>query len=184
MAEALTAALLPSSQRCEEVESLQSQLAQERELRAVMEGCLMEEKMAWRRVTGELVENHRLAQDMRAALAQLGACRSELLCRLSAPERSITAVQGGPTGSKGERGGVSCMSPLTFLRTRTLPPLLAVKQGLSGFSTDELKQKLDSSEEELGEPGEGELRRCHQRCLIFILGCFLQWGSCKLCFRV
>ncbi|CAG04367.1 unnamed protein product, partial [Tetraodon nigroviridis] len=115
--------------RCEEVESLQSQLAQERELRAVMEGCLMEEKMAWRRVTGELVENHRLAQDMRAALAQLGACRSELLCRLSAPERSITAVQGGPTGSK-------------------------VKQGLSGFSTDELKQKLDSSEEELGEPGE------------------------------
>ncbi|XP_072312447.1 ankyrin repeat and SAM domain-containing protein 3 [Eucyclogobius newberryi] len=64
---------------CEEVEGLQSQVSQEKELRTVMEGCLMEDKMAWRRVHAELVENHRLAQDMSATLAKSRACHSELL---------------------------------------------------------------------------------------------------------
>ncbi|XP_020779946.1 ankyrin repeat and SAM domain-containing protein 3 [Boleophthalmus pectinirostris] len=65
--------------RCEEVEGLQSQVSQEKELRTVMEGCLMEDKMAWRRVHAELVENHRLAQDMNATLAKTRACCAELL---------------------------------------------------------------------------------------------------------
>uniref|UniRef100_H2US03 Ankyrin repeat and sterile alpha motif domain containing 3 n=1 Tax=Takifugu rubripes TaxID=31033 RepID=H2US03_TAKRU len=76
--------------RCEEVASLQSQVSQEKELRAVMEGCLMEEKMAWRRVNAELVENHRLAQDMSATLAEFRAGRSELLSRLTTEEKSIS----------------------------------------------------------------------------------------------
>lgn len=67
--------------------SLQSQVSQEKELRTVMEGCLMEDKMAWRRVHGELVENHRLAQDMNATLAESRACRSQLLSRLTAEEK-------------------------------------------------------------------------------------------------
>lgn len=49
-----------------------------------MEGCLMEDKMAWRRVHTELVENHRLVQDMNAMLAKSRACRSELLCCVTA----------------------------------------------------------------------------------------------------
>ncbi|KAG9349875.1 hypothetical protein JZ751_026228 [Albula glossodonta] len=57
--------------RCEEVESLQGQVSQEKELRTVMEGCLMEDKMAWRRVHSELVETHRLAQDMSTALEKV-----------------------------------------------------------------------------------------------------------------
>uniref|UniRef100_A0A3B3ZMF9 SAM domain-containing protein n=1 Tax=Periophthalmus magnuspinnatus TaxID=409849 RepID=A0A3B3ZMF9_9GOBI len=65
--------------RCEEVEGLKSQVSQEKELRTVMEGCLMEDKMAWRRVHTELVENHRLAQDMNATLAKTRACCTELL---------------------------------------------------------------------------------------------------------
>lgn len=99
--ETFMAALLSSSQRCEEVASLQSQVSQEKELRAVMEGCLMEEKMAWRRVNAELVENHRLAQDMSATLAEFRACRSELLSRLTT-EKSTSGVQGGHTEVKGE----------------------------------------------------------------------------------
>ena len=75
-------------QRCEEVESLQSQVSQEKELRTVMEGCLMEDKMAWRRVHAELVENHRLAQDMSAILAETRACRTELLTCLTADGNS------------------------------------------------------------------------------------------------
>ncbi|KAM9837788.1 ankyrin repeat and SAM domain-containing protein 3 [Aulostomus maculatus] len=70
--------------RCEEVESLQSQVSQEKELRTVMEGCLMEDKMAWRRVHTELVENHRLTQDMNALLAKTRVCRSELLSCVTA----------------------------------------------------------------------------------------------------
>ncbi|TNN03994.1 hypothetical protein fugu_001023 [Takifugu bimaculatus] len=110
--------------RCEEVASLQSQVSQEKELRAVMEGCLMEEKMAWRRVNAELVENHRLAQDMSATLAEFRAGRSELLSRLTTEEKSISGVQGGHTDVR-------------------------VKEGLSCFSNIELKKKLDSNEEEL-----------------------------------
>lgn len=96
------AALHPSPQRCEDVASLQSQVSQEKELRAVMEGCLMEEKMAWRRVNTELVENHHLAQEMNATLAEFRAWCSELLSRLSAEEKSIAGVQGGQAGVKGE----------------------------------------------------------------------------------
>lgn len=118
--EMFMAALLPSSQRCEEVASLQSQVSQEKELRAVMEGCFMEEKMAWRRVNAELVENHRLAQDMSATLAEFRACRSELLCRLSAEEKSITGVQGGHTGDKGEVWHLQ----VTFYCYQTQRPLL------------------------------------------------------------
>lgn len=70
--------------RCEEVESLQSQVSQEKELRTVMEGCLMEDKMAWRRVHAELVEDHRLSQDMNATLAKTRACHAELLSCLTA----------------------------------------------------------------------------------------------------
>ncbi|KAM3836018.1 ankyrin repeat and SAM domain-containing protein 3-like [Diretmus argenteus] len=69
--------------RCEEAESLQGQVSQEKELRTVMEGCLMEDKMAWGRVHAELVENHRLAQEMSASLAKARACRTELLSRFS-----------------------------------------------------------------------------------------------------
>ncbi|KAG7506732.1 ankyrin repeat and SAM domain-containing protein 3 [Solea senegalensis] len=65
--------------RCEEMENLQSQVSQEKELRTVMEGCLMEDKMAWKRVHTELVENHRLAQDMSATLAKARTCCAELL---------------------------------------------------------------------------------------------------------
>lgn len=49
-----------------------------------MEGCLMEDKIAWRRVQAELVENHRLAQDMSATLVKTRACQAELLSCLSA----------------------------------------------------------------------------------------------------
>ncbi|KAM8877271.1 ankyrin repeat and SAM domain-containing protein 3 isoform 1-T1 [Synchiropus picturatus] len=84
--------------RCEEVESLQSQVSQEKELRTVMEGCLMEDKMAWRRVHGELVEIHKLAQDMNAMLAKVRASRSQLLSCLAAEEndRSHAEAQRGP----------------------------------------------------------------------------------------
>lgn len=91
-------------QRCEEVASLQSQVSQEKELRTVMEGCLMEEEMAWRRVHAVLVENHRLAQDMSSMLAEFRTCRSELLFRFTSDEQSSSyiGVEEGDSAVKGE----------------------------------------------------------------------------------
>ncbi|XP_077358353.1 ankyrin repeat and SAM domain-containing protein 3 [Festucalex cinctus] len=85
--------------RCEEVEGLQSQVSQEKELRTVMEGCLIEDKMAWRRVHGELVENHRLTQDMSGTLAKARACRSELLALLNDAQSKSDAAAGFPTNA-------------------------------------------------------------------------------------
>ncbi|XP_029382989.1 ankyrin repeat and SAM domain-containing protein 3 [Echeneis naucrates] len=115
--------------RCEEVENLQSQVSQEKELRTVMEGCLMEDKMAWRRVHDELVESHRLAQDMSATLMKARTCRSELLSCLSIDDNcsSFTDVN---DKSKDDTG----VKPV---------------QGLTSSSVVELMKKLDSYEEAL-----------------------------------
>lgn len=97
-------------QRCEEVESLQSQVSQEKELRTVMEGCLMEDKMAWRRVHAELVENHRMAQEMSATLAESRARCTELLSRLSTEGNSSshTGVEDKTEGDAGLKGELRC----------------------------------------------------------------------------
>uniref|UniRef100_A0A8D0D1K1 Ankyrin repeat and sterile alpha motif domain containing 3 n=1 Tax=Sander lucioperca TaxID=283035 RepID=A0A8D0D1K1_SANLU len=76
----------------EEAESLKSQVSQEKELRNVMEGCLMEDKMAWRRVHAELVENHRLTQEMSATLAKSRACSTELLSCFTTDGNSMIHV--------------------------------------------------------------------------------------------
>ncbi|XP_070961833.1 ankyrin repeat and SAM domain-containing protein 3 isoform X1 [Oncorhynchus clarkii lewisi] len=116
--------------RCEEVEGLQGQMSQEKELRTVMEGCLMEYKMAWRKVHTELVDNHRLAQDMNAVLEKARACRCELLSRLSADGNgSPYHGDGKLKGDTGGKGG----------------------EGLKSTSISELMTTLDSYEEELGE---------------------------------
>ncbi|KAF4095585.1 ankyrin repeat and SAM domain-containing protein 3 isoform X2 [Onychostoma macrolepis] len=57
--------------RCVEVESLQGQVTQEKELRAVMEGCLMEEKMACKSVQAELQENSKRIQTLSGKLHAL-----------------------------------------------------------------------------------------------------------------
>ncbi|XP_042363511.1 ankyrin repeat and SAM domain-containing protein 3 isoform X2 [Plectropomus leopardus] len=114
--------------RCEEVESLQSQVSQEKELRTVMEGCLMEDKMAWRRVHAELVENHRLAQDMSAILAKSRACSAELLACFTTDGNSscYTGVEDKTKADNGVKG-----------------------EGLTRSTATELLKKLDSYEEEL-----------------------------------
>ncbi|XP_067100698.1 ankyrin repeat and SAM domain-containing protein 3 isoform X1 [Osmerus mordax] len=115
--------------RCEETESLQAQVSQEKELRTVMEGCLMEDKMAWRRVQAELVEDHRLAQDMSATLDKARGCRAELLSRVCADGNGGHLLGSDQlTGDSGGSGGDS-------LKTTSVP---------------ELVKKLDSYEEGLG----------------------------------
>ncbi|KAK5905806.1 hypothetical protein CgunFtcFv8_001729 [Champsocephalus gunnari] len=111
---------------CEEAESLQSQVSQEKELRTVMEGCLMEDKMAWSRVHGELVENHRLSQEMNATLARTRACSADLLVCIAAD----SSYRGAEDQTKGDNG-------------------VKAGEGLTRSAVAELLKKLDSHEEEL-----------------------------------
>ncbi|XP_070708454.1 ankyrin repeat and SAM domain-containing protein 3 [Pempheris klunzingeri] len=115
--------------RCEEVESLQSQVSQEKELRTVMEGCLMEDKMAWRRVHTELVENHRLVQDMSAKMAESRTCRTQLLsyCTTDGNSSSHTGVEDKTKGDSSVK----------------------VREGLTRSSVVELIKKLDAHDEQL-----------------------------------
>ncbi|XP_049615392.1 ankyrin repeat and SAM domain-containing protein 3 isoform X2 [Syngnathus scovelli] len=114
--------------RCEEVEVLQSQVAQEKELRAVMEGCLMEDKMAWRRVHGELVENHRLTQNMSATLTKVRVCHSELLALLNGAK-----VAGFPTHS----GASELVKNLNVYEEELADTLQTVLQSLRRLSAPE-----------------------------------------------
>lgn len=61
-----------------EVESLQAQVSQEKELRAVMEGCLMEEKMSWKSVQAELQENTQRVQTLSGKLHTLRNTHTQL----------------------------------------------------------------------------------------------------------
>lgn len=66
------------TQRCVEVESLQGQVSQEKELRTVMEGCLMEEKMAWRGVQAELRESVKQIHALNSTLHTLRNTHTQL----------------------------------------------------------------------------------------------------------
>ncbi|XP_063077644.1 ankyrin repeat and SAM domain-containing protein 3 isoform X2 [Engraulis encrasicolus] len=74
--------------RCMEAEALQGQVAQEKELRGVMEGCLMEEKMAWRGVHTHLQDDRRRTADIADTLNTLRACHTQLRAQLSTVDRT------------------------------------------------------------------------------------------------
>ncbi|KAF7708056.1 ankyrin repeat and SAM domain-containing protein 3 isoform X2 [Silurus meridionalis] len=63
---------------CVEAEALQGQVSQEKELRTVMEGCLMEEKMAWRNVQAELQTSVKQVQALNATLHTLRNTHTQL----------------------------------------------------------------------------------------------------------
>uniref|UniRef100_A0A8C4SW58 Ankyrin repeat and sterile alpha motif domain containing 3 n=1 Tax=Erpetoichthys calabaricus TaxID=27687 RepID=A0A8C4SW58_ERPCA len=85
--------------KCEEVEMLQSQVSQERELRTVVEGCLMEDKMAWRRFQDQVEDTQGLAKEALIALDKVQTCQTEFLNRLK-KDISCWQPSGGEVKSK------------------------------------------------------------------------------------
>ncbi|XP_056389966.1 ankyrin repeat and SAM domain-containing protein 3 isoform X2 [Hyla sarda] len=86
--------------KCEETETLKGQVDQERELRAVAEGCLMEQDTKWRAFRCQLEATSNLATDAQRALAQLRSCQEELSLRLG--KVNTTRTPGcRPTGPHG-----------------------------------------------------------------------------------
>ncbi|XP_043957592.1 ankyrin repeat and SAM domain-containing protein 3 [Gambusia affinis] len=125
--------------RCEEIESLESQVSQEKELRTVMEGCLMEDKMAWKKVHSELVENHRLAQDMSATLTKARACWAELLACF-APDRSS-----GSDPAEGLRCSnmVELMKKLESFQDKMAGTVETLQQSLRRLSAPEVSESWE-----------------------------------------
>ncbi|KAK1794790.1 hypothetical protein P4O66_009990 [Electrophorus voltai] len=74
--------------RCVEVETLQGQVSQEKELRTVMEGCLMEEKMTWRSVQVQMRHSLERLQALDTTLQALQHVRAQLACRIHGDGRA------------------------------------------------------------------------------------------------
>ncbi|XP_075035504.1 ankyrin repeat and SAM domain-containing protein 3 [Mixophyes fleayi] len=86
--------------KCEETELLKGQVAQERELRAVAESCLMEQDTKWRSIRCQLEATCNQATDAQRTVAKLRNCQEELSHWLGKvnPARTGTPVF-RPTGS-------------------------------------------------------------------------------------
>ncbi|XP_037671349.1 ankyrin repeat and SAM domain-containing protein 3 isoform X6 [Choloepus didactylus] len=99
--------------RSEEVETLRGLVSQERELRAVMESCLLEQEQdgARRDSLVQLQETWALAREAVLALDQLRACQAELAARVrpdEPPGRGAPAQP--PADSKGCQASLQAMS--------------------------------------------------------------------------
>ncbi|XP_065114835.1 ankyrin repeat and SAM domain-containing protein 3 isoform X2 [Paramisgurnus dabryanus] len=113
--------------RCAEVESLQAQVSQEKELRAVMEGCLMEEKMVWKSVQTELQENVKHVQTLNTKLHALRNSQTQLAQVIQEDPRSV---------AKGD--GVKCaqlMSKMDSYMGELSDGLKEIFQRLQGLSS-------------------------------------------------
>ncbi|XP_053326996.1 ankyrin repeat and SAM domain-containing protein 3 [Spea bombifrons] len=97
---------------CEETELLKAQVAQERELRAVAEGCLMEKDTKWRTVCCKLEATSQLATDAQYAMNQLRCCQEELTRRLGKPSTPRTRMSKVPGMDGGHVSTVRSMSML------------------------------------------------------------------------
>lgn len=119
----------------------------------------MEDKMAWRRVHGELVENHRLAQDMNATLAESSSCRSQLLSCLTAKEKRKNGGAGGEGGWRFCSAGRQTPRCLYFSFLLKCDPIkhqcifivLTNKDEPADQNIPELLKKLDCLHQELGK---------------------------------
>ncbi|XP_004705900.1 ankyrin repeat and SAM domain-containing protein 3 isoform X2 [Echinops telfairi] len=97
--------------RCEEVEAVRGQVSQEQELRAVVEGCLLEQDRASQAAHTQLQQTVALAGDATLILDQLRACQAELSARVrpNVSPQGTTAL--GPVRSAaGCQGSLQAMS--------------------------------------------------------------------------
>nr|XP_015215494.1 PREDICTED: ankyrin repeat and SAM domain-containing protein 3 isoform X1 [Lepisosteus oculatus]XP_015215495.1 PREDICTED: ankyrin repeat and SAM domain-containing protein 3 isoform X1 [Lepisosteus oculatus]XP_015215496.1 PREDICTED: ankyrin repeat and SAM domain-containing protein 3 isoform X1 [Lepisosteus oculatus] len=120
--------------KCEELQLLQGQVSQERELRTVMESCLMDDKMAWRRVHKELLDTRELIQETGRALQKVQAGEAELVSRLRTDSVIGRCLEGRARArvETGGKGGDVC------------------KEGLKSLSLSELTAKLEAYHDEMG----------------------------------
>ncbi|KAM8777664.1 ankyrin repeat and SAM domain-containing protein 3 isoform 2-T4 [Rhynchonycteris naso] len=99
--------------RCEEVEAMRGQVSQEQELRAVVEGCLLEHDGARKDVLAQLQETWAAARDAALILDELRACQAELCARVRQDESPlrVTLCPALPTAdSRGWQASLQSLS--------------------------------------------------------------------------
>uniref|UniRef100_UPI00398F1A34 ankyrin repeat and SAM domain-containing protein 3 isoform X2 n=1 Tax=Pristiophorus japonicus TaxID=55135 RepID=UPI00398F1A34 len=111
--------------KCGEVELLTGRVSQEQELRAVVEGVLMEDKMAWKQKQKRIEETQGVCRETAVVLEQIKACQSELSARFkdgSGQRRKAEARKQPPNAQ--EEGLATWKSVLGSLSTLELSTTL------------------------------------------------------------
>ncbi|XP_067407201.1 ankyrin repeat and SAM domain-containing protein 3 [Emydura macquarii macquarii] len=135
--------------RCEAVEVMKGQVSQEKELRAVVESCLMERDVAWNDAQIQLREAQAVTRDTEVLLEQMKACQAELSSRLNqghmADRMQETKAWLGAGEHRGpERDGLEGLS--TSLKSLSLPELSAILEehvGEIGKALHSVTQNLE-----------------------------------------
>ncbi|XP_051878522.1 ankyrin repeat and SAM domain-containing protein 3 isoform X2 [Pristis pectinata] len=108
--------------KCEEVEMLTGRVSQEQELRAVVEGFLMEDKMAWKQQQKQIEAAQGVCRETTIILEQIRACQSELLNRFtdrSGQQRKAEVLQVPRSTEEGLADWKSVLGSLSILELST-----------------------------------------------------------------
>ncbi|XP_067859729.1 ankyrin repeat and SAM domain-containing protein 3 isoform X2 [Heptranchias perlo] len=131
--------------KCEEVEVLKGRVSQEQELRAVVEGFLMEDKTAWKQQQKEIEETLGVCRDTINVFEQIKACQSELWARLKdgSGQRRKAEVRKQPQNAK-EEGLANWKSVLRSLSMSELSATLKQCTGEMGKGVRTVEQNLEN----------------------------------------
>ncbi|XP_078274066.1 ankyrin repeat and SAM domain-containing protein 3 isoform X4 [Rhinoraja longicauda] len=131
--------------KCEEVELLTGRVSQEQELRAVVEGVLMEDKIAWKKQQKQLEETQEVCGETMVILKQIRACQSELLHRLSdsAAQRRGTEARRPPARTQ-EEGRADWASVLGSLGSLELGATLKESTLEMGKAMQRVEKNLET----------------------------------------
>ncbi|GCC31631.1 ankyrin repeat and SAM domain-containing protein 3 [Chiloscyllium punctatum] len=131
--------------KCEEVELLKGRVSQEQELRAVVEGFLMEDKIAWKQQQKQIEDTHRVCRELAIILEQIKACQCELSARFKdgVAQRRKADLKKQPSSVK-EEGLANWKSVLGSLNISELSATLKDCTGEMGKTIQIVEQNLEN----------------------------------------
>jgi hypothetical protein len=143
---------LQNCQTGDELERVRSQLQQERQLRAVTEVCLMEDRISWQQVTAVAADTLQTCNTVHNGLLDISQCCEELWRRL-ATDSNIDDWTGSMPGMKDQglpsvesnRRDLSQLSLFQIIgKMRNLGTELGVSVSSIGVSMDKLMKRTSS----------------------------------------
>ncbi|XP_048465359.1 ankyrin repeat and SAM domain-containing protein 3 [Rhincodon typus] len=130
--------------KCEEVELLKGRVSQEQELRAVVEGFLMEDKIVWKQQQKQIEDTQRVCRELEIALEQIKACQCELSARFKdgIGQRRKAELRKKPSNTK--EGLANWKSVLGSLSISELSATLKECTGEMGKTIQIVEQNLEN----------------------------------------
>ncbi|XP_059510026.1 ankyrin repeat and SAM domain-containing protein 3 isoform X2 [Stegostoma tigrinum] len=130
--------------KCEEVELLKGRVSQEQELRAVVEGFLMEDKIVWKQQQKQIEDTQRVCRELEIALEQIEACQCELSARFKdgIGQRRKAELRKKPSNTK--EGLANWKSVLGSLSISELSATLKECTGEMGKTIQIVEQNLEN----------------------------------------